>query len=103
MAVERRLLYAVCVVRQRAEQSIMAKAKRKKKPSKQQFVVAKLNDDTVIAGWCLSIKNKKLAKRVGEMRSSGRDVVKLPVAFATVGEEKFANALGVFISIGVRL
>jgi len=25
------------------------------------------------------------------------------VAFATVGEEKFAHALGVFISIGVRL
>jgi hypothetical protein len=73
----------------------MAPAKRRRASvSRQQFVVAKLDDRTVLAGWCVPIKDKKLAKRVGNFNPTTRGVVKLSSAFATNGEQEFASLIG---------
>jgi hypothetical protein len=81
----------------------MAKATRRRSSPKQHFVIAKLNDSTVLAGWCVPIKDKQLAMRVESLRASPRKIAKLASAFAANGEKAFATALGTHVGIGVRL
>ena len=77
----------------------MAKATRRRSSPKQHFVIAKLNDSTVLAGWCVPIQDKRLATHVGVLRSSPRKIVKLTTAFAANGEKAFTAALGTHVGV----
>jgi len=81
----------------------MAKATRRRNSPKQYFVIAKLNDSTVLAGWCVPIKDKQLALHVGTLKPIPGKIAKLASAFAANGEKAFTAALGTHVGIGVRL
>jgi len=72
------------------------KLKRPKtKTSKQRFVVARVDKNTVIAGWCVAINDPKLAARVGAFVPARGDEVKaLSTSFVAAGETAFVTMMG---------
>jgi hypothetical protein len=81
----------------------MAKAKRQRRSKKQHFVIAKLDDTTVLAGWCVPIKDKKLAERLAALAPDPRKIVKLSSAVAVMSDQEYLAALGIFIGLGINL
>lgn len=72
------------------------KARRRRvKPCGEHFVIAQLDNKTVLAGWCITIPSAKLAQRVRKfVPPPGSDIIALPYAFTSCGEQPFALLLG---------
>lgn len=78
----------------------MAPAKRRRTPAQEQrFVIAKLDDSTVLAGWCVPIKDRRLASKIGKFKPTTRKIVELSPAFATSGESDFVAMIGGNLSV----
>jgi hypothetical protein len=67
--------------------------RRTTKAGKQRFVVARLDKNTVLAGWCVAIDDAKLAAKVGAFVPT-RGVTALATTFVAAGETAFVQMMG---------